>query len=187
MTSLYAEPVHFPKLTHRFIHPFCLWGEPLDEDMWRFSWLLLRSVVWRSEFLSIISETIPVSIVTDWHDERHVSNIHYSKYAVRCIRDNCVSINETRDRVICYNKPWSRKHAQFPKHWIIIFHVPVRQRVLITESRCRKLNISLWKSRRIIRNLGVAPHFFDSALDANEEAAQSLAALPLGKKLRYPM
>jgi len=33
MTSLYAEPVHFPKLTHRFIHQFSLQGEPLDKDI----------------------------------------------------------------------------------------------------------------------------------------------------------
>jgi hypothetical protein len=134
MTSLYAEPVHYPKLTHRFIHPFCLQGEPVDKDV-TLSCFLQRSVVWNSEFLSKISETVPVSIVTDWHDEGHVSNIQsYWKYAVRWIRDNCVSINETRDRITCYNKPWKRKHVQFPKHWIRIFHMPVRQRRIITES-----------------------------------------------------
>jgi hypothetical protein len=34
----------------------------------------------------------------------------------------------------------------------------VRQRRLIRESRRRKLKISIWKSERIIWNLGVAPH-----------------------------
>ena len=73
---------------------------------------------------------------------------------------------------------------QFPKHWIIIFHMPVRQIRLIRESHLRKLRISLWKSRRSIWHLGVAPHIFDSALDASEYAAQSPAALPPGRKLR---